>query len=99
MTEKKQLEADVVRLSSKGQLTIPTEYREKIKLHLGDYLAIYDIGDRFILLEKAKPTPLEEISSALSKEAKRIGFSRKNLKGAIEEVRKEIYLKKYDRKT
>ena len=45
------------RLSSKGQVTIPSEVREKLELHPGD-MVLYEVeGDR-VLLRRAEPFDL-----------------------------------------
>jgi len=91
----KERSAEIIRLSSKGQLTIPSEYRDKIHLNLGDYLSIYDVGNKFLVIEKANPTPLSEIVKALDKEVKKTKFKRKELSELIKKARKEVYKEKY----
>ena len=51
----------IVRLSSKGQFTLPAEVRRKVGLRKGDYLKSYTLGDRLILLERVAAGPFEEI--------------------------------------
>lgn len=46
------------KLSSKGQVTIPKEVREKVGLHPGD-VVVYDVGKDTITIRRVKP-PLDK---------------------------------------
>ncbi|QWK19119.1 MAG: AbrB/MazE/SpoVT family DNA-binding domain-containing protein [Hydrogenobacter thermophilus] len=46
--------AGIVKLSSKGQIVIPKELRDKLGLKAGDYLLI-DLKDNEVKLRKIKP--------------------------------------------
>ncbi len=40
------------KISTKGQLTIPKEFRDKLNLHSGDEVILYIKGDRMIVKPK-----------------------------------------------
>ena len=42
------------RLSSKGQVTIPAEIRDKLRLEAGD-VVIYELRDEVVVLRRAEP--------------------------------------------
>ncbi|MCL4424168.1 MAG: AbrB/MazE/SpoVT family DNA-binding domain-containing protein [Firmicutes bacterium] len=42
------------RISSKGQITIPSEIRRQLKIHTGDALLVKAIGENSIILEVKK---------------------------------------------
>lgn len=78
---------EVTRVSSKGQIVLPKRYRDDMGIKDGDYVSIYEVGDGILILEKMKPSPLEEITADLRAEAKRRDFSRDELESAIKSVR------------
>ena len=80
---------EVTRVSSKGQIVLPKRYRDEMGIKDGDYVSIYDVADGILILEKMKPSRLEELSADLRHEAKRRGFSRRDLVSAIKAVRAE----------
>ncbi|MCK4381242.1 MAG: AbrB/MazE/SpoVT family DNA-binding domain-containing protein [Candidatus Lokiarchaeota archaeon] len=47
------MEIKYCRLSTKGQLTIPKEFREKLNIHAGDELILYLKDERIIVKPKA----------------------------------------------
>lgn len=71
-------------LTSKGQLTLPKDVRDRLKLHTGDKLEVYPQEDGTILLQPAtvdvdelygllpkpaKPVSLEEMDAAIQQGA------------------------------
>ena len=51
---------ETVTLTSKGQLTLPKEYRDKLRLDKGSRLAVVLKGDNLLLKKVYKVTPLAE---------------------------------------
>ena len=85
----------VVRLSSKGQFTLPVEVRRKIGLRKGDYLKSYTVGDRLILLERVAAGPFEEIVERFSRIAAEKALDEKALTTLIKKVRRELHRELY----
>ena len=85
----------VVRLSSKGQFTLPAEVRRKIGLRKGDYLKSYTVGDRLILLERVAAGPFEEIVERFSRIAAEKALDEKALTTLIKKARRELHRKLY----
>lgn len=56
------MEYTMIKLTSKGQMTLPLEIREKLKLNKGDYLAVYLEGEEIRLkkIDPFKSQPLRE---------------------------------------
>lgn len=46
------MEIKYCKISTKGQLTIPKHFREKLKLHEGDEVIVYVQGDEIIIKPK-----------------------------------------------
>ncbi|HEY4719540.1 MAG TPA: AbrB/MazE/SpoVT family DNA-binding domain-containing protein [Candidatus Methylomirabilis sp.] len=80
----------IVRLSSKGQFTLPAEVRRKIGLRKGDYLKSYTVGDRLILLERVAAGPFEEIVERFSRIAADKALDEKELTTLIKKARREL---------
>ena len=80
----------VVRLSSKGQFTLPAEVRRKIGLRKGDYLKSYTVGDTLILLERVAAGPFEEIVERFSRMAAEKALDEKALTTLIKKARRAL---------
>ena len=80
----------IVRLSSKGQFTLPAEVRRKVGLRKGDYLKSYTVGDRLILLERVAAGPFEEIVERFSRIAAEKALDEKELTTLIKKTRREL---------
>jgi AbrB family looped-hinge helix DNA binding protein len=85
----------IVRLSSKGQFTLPAEVRRKIGLRKGDYLKSYTVGDRLILLERVAAGPFEEIIERFSRIAAVKAPDEKALTALIKKARRELHRELY----
>lgn len=80
-----------VHLSSKGQLVVPQEMRERLGLRAGDELVLYLLSDRVLVAEVMEPSPLEQVMVRLEQEANQRGLTRADVGRALEEVRQESY--------
>ena len=79
----------LVKLSSKGQLTLPKEIREELGLRPGDLLELEKLDqNRYVI---AKYTPLRQLARALEEEARRRGYTEKDLMNAVEHVRQQLW--------
>jgi len=86
----KGMKKTIVRLSSKGQFTLPAEVRRKIGLRKGDYLKSYTVGDTLILLERVAAGPFEEIVERFSRMAAEKALDEKALTTLIKKARRAL---------
>ncbi|AGL03560.1 AbrB/MazE/SpoVT family DNA-binding domain-containing protein [Desulfoscipio gibsoniae] len=54
------MQAELVKLTSKGQLTLPKEYRDKLRLEKGSHLSVSVKGDTLMLKKVYEVAPLSE---------------------------------------
>jgi AbrB family looped-hinge helix DNA binding protein len=80
---------DVIKVTSKGQITIPIEIRKKLQLEKESYIVVDMIGD-YIIMKKVG-LKLKEISDMISKSAKKRGITRKDIEKAIRNTRSEVW--------
>jgi AbrB family looped-hinge helix DNA binding protein len=82
-------EAATTRLSSKGQVVIPEEIRDRLGLKPGAQFVV--LGDRDVVILKVIQTPdlseFDAIVGRARKAAKRAGLRRKDVAQAISRVR------------
>ena len=79
--------ADVIRVSSKGQIVLPKRYRDGLGIREGDYVTLYEVDEGILLLEKATQSPLEVIVADLRDDARRRKFTRQELAAVIKAKR------------
>jgi AbrB family looped-hinge helix DNA binding protein len=83
-------EAATTKLSSKGQVVIPEEIRNRLGLKAGAQFVV--IGDRDVVILKAIQTPdlseFDDIVGRARKAARRAGKRRKDVETAIGAVRR-----------
>lgn len=79
------------KMSSKGQVVIPEEIRERLKLHAGDQFVVLGDDDYVILKIISQPSQkdFEHLLAKARKEARRVGLKKENIKAAIAKVRKK----------
>ena len=80
---------DVIKVTSKGQITIPIEIRKKLQLEKESYIVVDMIGD-YIIMKKVG-LKLKEISDTISKSAKKRGITKKDIEKAIRDTRSEVW--------
>lgn len=77
------------KLSSKGQVVIPEEIRDRLGLKPGAQFVV--LGDRDVVILKVIQTPdlpqFDEIVGRARKAAKRVGFKKKDVDRAVRRVR------------
>jgi len=78
-------------LSSKGQITIPKEIRERLDLKKGDKIE-FELSDEEIVTIKRKSTRIDEVSGMLSEYADR-RYSIEEMDEAVEEMFRRKYSK------
>ena len=80
-----------MRLSSKGQVVIPRQVRERLGVKAGDELVLHVVSDRILLAEVVEPSPLEPLLERLEREAKRRRLTPARVEKALAEARGEVY--------
>ncbi len=80
---------EVVKVTSKGQITLPIEIRKAIGLDKDSYLLVEQVGN-YVLMKKAE-VRMKEIQKIFSKEAKRKGITKKQLMKALKKVQSETW--------
>jgi len=81
-----QMTEAVVKVTSKGQLTLPAEIREELNIGEDDYLYVTEAGG-LILMKRIGVDP-KEILDAFQRAAKEMGLTRKELNRVIQEIRR-----------
>ena len=81
--------ADVIKVTSKGQVTLPADIRKKLHISKDTYIAVDIIGD-YIIMKKIG-LKLKELSDIIQKGAKEKGITKKEIKKAILESREEVW--------
>jgi AbrB family looped-hinge helix DNA binding protein len=83
--------AATTKMSSKGQVVIPEEIRDNLKLKEGDQFIVIGQGDT-VILKSITPPSLSEFSDLMkeaARTAKSMGLKKSDLEKAIKKVRKE----------
>lgn len=81
--------AKLVKLSSRGQVTLPKEIRDDLNLHQGDLVEFEKLDqDRYVI---TKYTPVRQLARSIEEEARRRGYTEKDLKNAVEHVRQQLW--------
>jgi len=79
---------DFVKLSSKGQFTLPISMRRSLGLKRGNRLALERVGD-FVLMRKVE-LDFEEKLELLQQHAQERGVDREEIFATLRDVRREI---------
>lgn len=84
---------EVIRVGEKGQVTIPSKFREKESIKKGELLEAIDIGDGNILLTKInKKQEFLAAMKILGKELKEKGYNTDDkIIKLCRDIRKEVY--------
>ena len=84
------MNAQVVTVSTKGQIAIPVSMRRDLEIDAGDKLVAYTSGD-VIMLKVLKIPKLDEFEQALNEAqewAKDVGYLESDVNAIIKETRK-----------
>jgi len=82
-------ELATTRLSSKGQVVIPEDVRQKLRLKPGDQFVVVGEGD-VVILKTISPPSMKEFDALVSKarsQARRAGIRPKDVAAVIKKVR------------
>lgn len=81
---------EVTKVSSKGQITIPIDVRNKLKLKTGDKVIIFEENGRFYF-ENSAALAFKHVEDAFAGEAEKAGFkTEEDMQKYMKELRKEI---------
>jgi AbrB family looped-hinge helix DNA binding protein len=78
--------AEIVKVTTKGQLTLPARIRKDLGISKDTYLLAEEVGD-FVVLRRAESRFLE-ISERFQRDAKRRGITREELLRALKGARR-----------
>jgi len=77
------------KMSSKGQVVIPEDIRNQLKLKTGDQFVV--VGDKdTVVLKAISPPPVDEFEYLLKyarQQARKVGLKRSDIKKAVAKVR------------
>ena len=80
---------EVIKVTSKGQVTLPADVRKKLHINKDTYIAVDIIGD-YIIMKKVG-LKLKEISDILQKSAKDKKITKQETEKVIIESRTEVW--------
>lgn len=81
--------SDVIKVTSKGQVTLPKEIRRKLQISKDSYIAVDIIGD-YIIMKKVG-LKLKELSELVQKNATKKNITKKEINDAILQSRNEVW--------
>ena len=81
--------SDVIKVTSKGQVTLPKEIRRKLQISKDSYIAVDIIGD-YIIMKKVG-LKLKELSELVQKNANQKNITKKEINDAILRSRNEVW--------
>ncbi len=80
--------AYVTKVTTKGQITLPSDVRKKLHIDKDNYMAVDVIGD-YIIMKKVA-LRLRGISEIINRSAKEKGITRADIERTILESREEV---------
>ena len=78
--------AEIVKVTTKGQLTLPARFRRDLGIDSDTYLLAEEVGE-YVVLRRAE-TRFLELTRRFRAEAKRKGVTRRALHAALKRTRK-----------
>ena len=81
--------SDVVKVTSKGQVTIPVDIRNALRIDEDSYLLFERVGE-YVLMKKAE-LRMKEIQKILGNAARRKKVTKKELLKTLERTRKRMW--------
>jgi antitoxin PrlF len=83
---------EFVRVSTKGQITLPKRLRERLGISSGDYLSVEHVGGDVLKVERSEAvTRFNKMCEPIRQEAKRHGLTKAKLMRYCKQVRRELY--------
>jgi bifunctional DNA-binding transcriptional regulator/antitoxin component of YhaV-PrlF toxin-antitoxin module len=81
----------VVKVTSKGQFTLPMQYRKSLGINKDSYILIDEVGN-FLVLEKLQK--LDQITKILSSKAKEKKITKEEVIKTLKKIQAEKYKQK-----
>jgi bifunctional DNA-binding transcriptional regulator/antitoxin component of YhaV-PrlF toxin-antitoxin module len=81
--------SEVVKITSKGQLTLPIEIRKELSLDKDSYLYVTKVGS-IIVMKRVDKLSLDEISTILQGLAEERGITRNLLMKEVEKAKEKL---------
>jgi AbrB family looped-hinge helix DNA binding protein len=86
---------DVARVTTKGQVTIPLEFRQKLGIKEGDKVVFWE-NNGVVYLGNSNKLVFEEFARAMAGEAEKAGLSsEEDVTKLVNEVRGEMWARDY----
>ena len=82
-------DGEIIKVTSKGQITIPAKMRRELWLDKDSYLYVAKVGD-LLVIKKVDELGVDEISSVLEGVSERKGITREILMEEAEKARKRL---------
>ena len=82
-------EAEIIKVTSKGQVTIPSRFRKELSLDRDSYLYVARAGN-MLVMKKVDELSLDEITTIFETVAESKGVTREMLLGEVEKARKAL---------
>ena len=82
-------EAEIIKITSKGQVTIPSKFRKELSLDKDSYLFVARAGN-MLVMKKVDELSLDEITTLFETVAESKGVTREMLLGEVEKARKAL---------
>jgi len=82
-------EAEIIKVTSKGQVTIPSRFRKELSLDRDSYLYVARAGN-MLVMKKVDELSLDEITTLFETVAESKGVTREMLLGEVEKARKAL---------
>ena len=86
--------SEVVKITSKGQFTLPVEIRRDLSLGKDSYLYVTRLG-RLIVMKKVNELSLDDVSATLQTLARKRGITRDLLMRDVEKAREKLREEKH----
>ena len=80
-------ESEIIKVTSKGQITIPSQFRKELSLGKDSYLFVARAG-KLLVLKKVDEISLDEIADVLGGVAEREGITRDMIAEDAKKARK-----------
>ena len=82
-------ESEIIKVTSKGQITIPSKFRKELSLDRDSYLYVARAG-KMLVVKKVDDLSLDEITSLYETIARSEGVTREMLLEEVEKAREEL---------